>query len=146
VKIAWDPVQAEKAGYKHFMLKEIHEQPRVVENTLMGRFDPNTGVVDLPEIGLSDADIKKITRVRFIACGTSWHASLVGSYLIEKYAQIPCHVDIASEFRYRNPIVEPGTLIVAVSQSGETADTLAALRLAKKEGAKVIGIANVVGS
>ncbi len=143
-KIAWDPVQAEKAGYKHFMLKEIHEQPRIVENTLLGRLDTHTGDVVLSE--LAGIDVKGISRVRFIACGTSWHASLVGSYLIEKYTGIPCQVDIASEFRYRDPIVEPGTLIVAVSQSGETADTLAAIRLAKKKGAKVLGIANVVGS
>jgi glucosamine--fructose-6-phosphate aminotransferase (isomerizing) len=144
--IAWDPVQAEKAGYKHFMIKEIHEQPRIVENTLLGRLDTHTSLVTLDQAGLVDKDAAAITRVRFVACGTSWHASLVGSYLIEKYTGIPCQVDIASEFRYRNPIVEPGTLVIAVSQSGETADTLAAARLAKKLGAKVLGIANVVGS
>jgi glucosamine--fructose-6-phosphate aminotransferase (isomerizing) len=145
-KIAWDPVQAEKAGYKHFMLKEIHEQPRIVEDTLMGRLDLRTHMVNLDQSGLNEADARAITRVRFLGCGTSWHASLVGSYLIEKYAGIPCQVDIASEFRYRDPIVEPGTLIIPVSQSGETADTLAALRAAKKKGARVLAIANAVGS
>lgn len=145
-KIAWDPVQAEKAGYKHFMIKEIHEQPRVVENTLLGRLDHQTSEVSLGELDFLGKDMAGISRVRFIACGTSWHASLVGSYLIEKYAGIPCQVDIASEFRYRDPILDSGTLVVAVSQSGETADTLAALRLAKKKGLKTLGIANVVGS
>lgn len=145
-KISWDPVQAEKAGYKHFMLKEIHEQPRVVENTLLGRLDTRTGDVDLSSIGLKDDEIKALTRIRFVACGTSWHASLIGSYLIEKHTGLPSYVDIASEFRYKDPIVEPGTLVVAVSQSGETADTLAALRLAKQKGARVLAVTNVVGS
>jgi glucosamine--fructose-6-phosphate aminotransferase (isomerizing) len=145
-KVAWDPVQAEKAGYKHFMLKEIHEQPRIVEDTIMGRLDTRTLEVTLDQSGLTEVDARAITRVRFLGCGTSWHASLVGSYLIEKYAGIPTQVDIASEFRYRDPIVEPGTLIIPVSQSGETADTLAALRTAKKKGARVLAIANAVGS
>ena len=145
-QIAWDPVQAEKAGYKHFMLKEIHEQPRIVENTLMGRLDTRTLDVTLDQSGLTEVDARAITRIRFLGCGTSWHASLVGSYLVEKYAGIPCQVEIASEFRYRDPIVEAGTLIIPVSQSGETADTLAALRLAKKKGARVLAIANAVGS
>ncbi len=145
-KIAWDPVQAEKAGYKHFMIKEIHEQPRIVENTLLGRLNTHTSEVSLGELDFLGKEVANVKRVRFIACGTSWHASLVGSYLIEKYTGIPSQVDIASEFRYRDPIVDSGTLMVAVSQSGETADTLAALRLAKKKGAKVLGIANVVGS
>jgi glucosamine--fructose-6-phosphate aminotransferase (isomerizing) len=145
-KINWDPIQAEKAGFKHFMLKEIYEQPRIVENTLMERLDAETGDIRLTDIGLTDFEIQNITHVRFVACGTSWHASLVGSYLLEKYAGVPCQVDIASEFRYRNPILDPGTLIVAISQSGETADTLAAMKLAKQKGAKVLGVANVVGS
>ncbi|MFN0117699.1 MAG: glutamine--fructose-6-phosphate transaminase (isomerizing) [Elusimicrobiota bacterium] len=146
VKIAWDPVQAEKAGYKHFMMKEIHEQPRIVENTLMGHMDLQTGKINLTELGLTDEAANKISRVRFVACGTSWHSALIGSYLIEKYSGVPCQVEIASEFRYRDPVIEPNTLVVAISQSGETADTLAAVRLAKKKGAHVVGIANVVGS
>jgi glutamine---fructose-6-phosphate transaminase (isomerizing) len=145
-RVVWDAIQAEKAGYKHFMLKEIHEQPRAMENTLLGRLDNQTGEVRLEGQGLSEADAAKIERVRFVACGTSWHASLIGSYLIEKYTRIPCQVEIASEFRYRDPVVEKGTLVVAVSQSGETADTLAAVRLAKKKGATTLTIANVVGS
>jgi len=145
-RVVWDAIQAEKAGYRHFMLKEIHEQPRALENTLLGRLDSHTGEVRLDGSGLSEADAAKVKRVRFVACGTSWHASLIGSYLIEKYTRIPCQVEIASEFRYRDPVIEPGTLVVAVSQSGETADTLAAARLAKKQGSQVLTIANVVGS
>jgi glucosamine--fructose-6-phosphate aminotransferase (isomerizing) len=145
-KISWNPAQAEKAGYPHFMLKEIHEQPRVVEDTLRGRLHMKTGDIELNELGLSEQKIKKIRKVRFVACGTSWHAALTGSYLIEKYSGIPCQVDIASEFRYRDPVVEPGTLVIAVSQSGETADTLAAIRLARKKGAYTLCIANVIGS
>ncbi len=145
-KITWDPIQAEKAGYTHFMLKEIHEQSRVVEDTLLGRLNGKKGTVDLPEIRLTPKEVAQIPGVRFVACGTSWHAALVGSYLIEKYLKIPCQVEIASEFRYRSPVLAPGTLVVAVSQSGETADTLAAMRLAKKMGLKTLGIANVVGS
>jgi glutamine---fructose-6-phosphate transaminase (isomerizing) len=145
-KITWDPALAEKAGYKHFMLKEIHEQPRIIEDTLLGRLDLQNGSVVLNEVGLSEKEAKKISRIRFVACGTSWHASLIGGFLIEKYANLPCQVDIASEFRYRDPIIEPNTLVVAISQSGETADTLAAVRLAKKKGARVLVITNVVGS
>jgi len=145
-KVSWDPIQAEKAGYKHFMLKEIHEQPRIVEDSLLGRLNTQTGEVTLDQSGLSEEAAAAVTRIRFVACGTSWHASLIGAYLIEKYTRIPCQVEIASEFRYRDPVVENGTLVVAVSQSGETADTLAALRLAKKKGARTLVIANVVGS
>ena len=145
-RVVWDAIQAEKAGYRHFMLKEIHEQPRSLENTLLGRLDSHTGEVRLEGSGLSEAEAAKVNRVRFVACGTSWHASLIGSYLVEKYTRIPCQVEIASEFRYRDPVIEAGTLVVAVSQSGETADTLAAARLAKKQGAQVLTIANVVGS
>ncbi len=145
-KITWDPVQAEKAGYKHFMLKEIYEQPRTVEDTLLGRLHVPTGEVDLTDSGFRESFIKSISRVRFVACGTSWHAGLIGAYYMEKLTGIPCQVDIASEFRYRDPVIEPRTLIVAISQSGETADTLAAIRLAKKKGAKIMAIANVVGS
>lgn len=144
--ISWDPVQAEKAGYKHFMLKEIYEQPRIVEDTLRGRLRPTDSEVSLDEIPISSSDLKKLSRVRFIGCGTSWHAALVGCFWIEKYTGLPCQADVASEFRYRDPRLEPGTLVVAISQSGETADTLAAVRLAKKKDAKVLAIANVVGS
>ncbi|MBV9080625.1 MAG: glutamine--fructose-6-phosphate transaminase (isomerizing) [Elusimicrobia bacterium] len=145
-RVVWDAIQAEKAGFKHFMLKEIHEQPRSVENTLLGRLDSQTGEVRLEGSGLTEADAAKVQRVRFVACGTSWHASIIGAYLIEKHTRIPCQVEVASEFRYRDPVIEPGTLVVAVSQSGETADTLAAARLAKKKNATVLTIANVVGS
>jgi len=145
-KISWDPIQAEKAGYTHFMLKEIHEQSRVVEDTLLGRLDINKGSVELPEVRLSPREVEQISRIRFVACGTSWHAALVGGYLIERYLRIPCQVEIASEFRYRSPVMDSKTLLVAISQSGETADTLAALRLGKKLGLKTLGIANVVGS
>jgi glucosamine--fructose-6-phosphate aminotransferase (isomerizing) len=145
-KIMWDPMQAEKAGYKHFMLKEIHEQPRVVEDTLLGRLHSQSRDVNLPDMNLSTEDVKSLSHIRFIACGTSWHAALTGSFWLEKYTGIPCQVDIASEFRYRDPIIEPNTLVVAISQSGETADTIAAFRLAKRKGAKCVAIANVVGS
>jgi glutamine---fructose-6-phosphate transaminase (isomerizing) len=144
--IKWNPAQAEKAGYKHFMLKEIHEQPRVIEDSLLGRLLVPSGSVRLVGAHLSVSIVKSIAKIRFIACGTSWHAGLIGSYLIEKYTGIPCQADIASEFRYRDPVLEKNTLVVAVSQSGETADTLAAIRLAKKKGAHVLAITNVVGS
>ncbi|OVE78244.1 glutamine--fructose-6-phosphate transaminase (isomerizing) [bacterium F11] len=145
-KILWDPIQAEKSGYKHFMLKEIHEQSRIVEDTLLGRLNLNTGMVRLNEAKLTDQQAKELSRIHLIACGTSWHACLIGAFLIEKYTGIPCQVDIASEFRYRDPLLEKKSLVIAVSQSGETADTLAAVRLAKKKGIRVLSIANVVGS
>ena len=144
--IDWSAGMAEKAGYKHFMLKEIHEQPQAVLNTFRGRLDPESGAIDLPEIGLSTAELRKISRIAFVACGTSWHAALVGKYWIEKYARIPVEVDIASEFRYRTLLLDETTLVVPISQSGETADTLAGLRLAKELGARIVGICNVVGS
>lgn len=145
-KILWDPIQAEKSGFKHFMLKEIHEQPRIVEDTLLGRIHVKSKEVNLPAANISREEAFKLSKIRFVACGTSWHAALVGSFMLEKYTGIPCQVDIASEFRYRDPIIEPNTLVIAISQSGETADTLAAIRLAKKKGHKTLGIANVVGS
>ena len=145
-KILWDPIQAEKAGFKHFMLKEIHEQPRVVEDTLLGRLNLESGKVHLNDANLKEAFIKKVSRIYLVACGTSWHAGLIGSFLIERFTGIPCQVEIASEFRYRNPLLEPNALIIPISQSGETADTLAAVRMAKKKGAFVLAIANVVGS
>jgi glucosamine--fructose-6-phosphate aminotransferase (isomerizing) len=145
-RIAWDPVQAEKGGYRHFMLKEIHEQPRAVRDTLLGRIGLEEGEVHLQELGPAAEELKRAKRVLLLACGTSWHAALVGKYLLEQVAQVPAEVDYGSEFRYRTPIVGPATLAVAISQSGETADTLAAFREAKKLGALPIAICNVQGS
>jgi glucosamine--fructose-6-phosphate aminotransferase (isomerizing) len=144
--ITWSPGMAEKGGYKHFMLKEIHEQPRAISDTLRGRFDLESGAVNLQEFGLKEDDLKAIERVFIVACGTSWHAALVGKYMIEDISRVPVEVDIASEFRYRNPILRKGDLFISISQSGETADTLAAQREAKRLGAKVMSICNVVGS
>lgn len=143
--VDWDVDMAEKGGYPDFMLKEICEQPRVVRDTLVGRLVP-TGELDIDELGLSFDELNLIDRVYVIACGTSYHAGLIAKNLIEGWARIPCEVEAASEFRYRNPIITPTTLVVAVSQSGETADTLAAIRDARIKGGKVFGITNVVGS
>ena len=142
--IDWDIDMAEKGGYPDFMLKEICEQPRVVRDTLVGRM--TGGELTIDELGLSLEELNLIDRVYVIACGTSYHAGLIAKNLIEMWARIPCEVEAASEFRYRNPIITPSTLVVAVSQSGETADTLAAIRDARIKGAKVFGITNVVGS
>ena len=142
--IDWDIDMAEKGGYPDFMLKEIHEQPRVVRDTLVGRMVG--GELNIDELGLTMEELDLIDRVYVIACGTSYHAGLIAKNLIEAWARIPCEVEAASEFRYRNPIITPSTLVVAVSQSGETADTLAAIRDARIKGAKVFGITNVVGS
>jgi len=144
--IDWNAAMAEKAGYKHFMLKEIYEQPQAITNTVSGRINLETGEVVLPEIQLSDQDFNSIDRIFIVACGTSWHAALVAKYWIEKYAKIPVEVDIASEFRYRSLIVNERVLTIAISQSGETADTLAGIRRAAKLGSRVITICNVVGS
>ncbi len=144
--IEWNAAMAEKAGFKHFMLKEIFEQPQAITNTISGRINPESGEVDIPEIGITDEDVRYIERIFLVACGTSWHAALVAKYWIEKYAGIPVEVDIASEFRYRRLIVNDRVLTVSISQSGETADTLAGIRLAKKLGSKVVTICNVVGS
>ena len=143
--VDWDVDMAEKGGYPDFMLKEICEQPHVVRDTLVGRMAP-TGELDIDELGLSFKELNLIDRVYVIACGTSYHAGLIAKNLIEGWARIPCEVEAASEFRYRNPIITPTTLVVAVSQSGETADTLAAIRDARIKGGKVFGITNVVGS
>lgn len=143
--VDWDVDMAEKGGYPDFMLKEICEQPRVVRDTLVGRLAP-TGELDIDELGLSFEELNLIDRVYVIACGTSYHAGLIAKNLIEGWARIPCEVEAASEFRYRNPIITPTTLVVAVSQSGETADTLAAIRDARIKSGKVFGITNVVGS
>jgi glucosamine--fructose-6-phosphate aminotransferase (isomerizing) len=145
LRVDWDIVKAEKGGYDHFMLKEIHEQPRAIRDTLTGRV--KGGQADLSrEIALSPEEIREIERIHFVACGTAYHAGLVGKYVIEELVRIPVEVDVASEYRYRNPILTPRTLVVVVSQSGETADTLAALREAKKAGSRVLAITNVVGS
>ena len=143
--IDWDVDMAEKGGYPDFMLKEIHEQPRVVRDTLVGRMGAN-GELEIDELGLSLEELNLIDRVYVIACGTSYHAGLIAKNFIESWARIPTEVEAASEFRYRDPIITPTTLVVAVSQSGETADTLAAIRDARIKGAKVFGITNVVGS
>ncbi len=145
-RVTWDPISAEKAGYKHFMLKEIFEQPAAVRDTILGRVSLETGTIFPDDTGLSDADLKSIDRVTLIACGTSWHAALVGKFLIEELARIPVEVDYGSEYRYRRPLASASTLAVAITQSGETADTLAALREAKQQGAKSLAICNVVGS
>jgi glucosamine--fructose-6-phosphate aminotransferase (isomerizing) len=144
--IEWSAAMAEKGGYRHFMLKEIFEQPQAIINTVSGRIDLETGVVELPEINLNSEDLQKIERIFLVACGTSWHAALVAKYWIERWAGIPVEVDIASEFRYRTLLINERVLTVAISQSGETADTLAGIRRAKSLGSKIITICNVVGS
>jgi glucosamine--fructose-6-phosphate aminotransferase (isomerizing) len=145
-RVVWDPVMAEKAGYKHFMLKEIFEQPMAVKETVLGRASVESGRVFLQEIQLPDQVLRDVERVVILACGTSWHSALVGKFLIETLARVPVDVDYGSEYRYRDPIVSKNTLAVVITQSGETADTLAALREAKKKGAHSISICNVVGS
>jgi glucosamine--fructose-6-phosphate aminotransferase (isomerizing) len=145
-RVLWDPVMAEKAGYKHFMLKEIFEQPWAIRETVLGRASVETGRVFLEEINLEEPELKAIDRVVVLACGTSWHAGLVGKFMIEQLAKLPVEVDYGSEYRYRDPIVDGRTLAVVITQSGETADTLAALREARKRGAKSVAICNVVGS
>jgi glucosamine--fructose-6-phosphate aminotransferase (isomerizing) len=145
-RISWDAVQAEKGGYRHFMLKEIHEQPEAVRDTLLGRIGLEEGIVHLEELGPAAEKLRRARRVTLLACGTSWHAALVGKFILEQVSKVPAEVDYASEFRYRTPIVDPETLTVGISQSGETADTLAAFREAKRLGALPIAICNVQGS
>jgi glucosamine--fructose-6-phosphate aminotransferase (isomerizing) len=144
--IDWSPLMAEKGGYKHFMLKEIYEQPRAVRDTIAGRLNEEEGDVFLEDFELSDEDFSAIERVCIVACGTSWHSGLVGKFLIEDLCRIPVEVDIASEFRYRSPVVNDKTLLILISQSGETADTLAAMREARSRGARALAICNVVDS
>lgn len=144
--IDWNAAMAEKAGFKHFMQKEIYEEPQAITNTVSGRINPESGEVVLPEINLSQADLDGIDRIFLVACGTSWHAALVAKYWIEQYARIPVEVDIASEFRYRRLLINERVLTISISQSGETADTLAGIRIAKELGSKIITICNVVGS
>ena len=145
-RITWDPIMAEKGGFKHFMLKEIYEQPRAVRDTVQGRISLDTGRVYLDEMNITEADFKSFDRVMIAACGTSWHAGLAGKYMLEQFARVPVEVDYASEFRYRDPVINERTLLVVISQSGETADTIAALREAKERGAKILSICNVQGS
>jgi len=144
--ITWDPVMAEKGGYPHFMLKEIHEQPWAVRETVLGRTSAESNRVFLEEMRLDDEALRRIDRIVILACGTSWHAGLVGKFVIEELARVPVEVDYGSEFRYREPILTNRTLAVAITQSGETADTLGALREAKRHGAMSVAICNVVGS
>ncbi len=144
--ILWDPIMAEKGGYKHFMLKEIFEQPRSVRDTMLGRIGQETGRVFLDEMDITEEEFRNFKSIKIIACGTSWHAALAGKFMIERLARIPVEVDYGSEFRYRDPIVGPETLTVVISQSGETADTLAAQRESKNKGSKSLAICNVVGS
>jgi glucosamine--fructose-6-phosphate aminotransferase (isomerizing) len=145
-RVAWDPVMAEKAGYKHFMLKEIFEQPMAIKETVLGRTSLESGRVFLHEIQIPDEVLRATERVVILACGTSWHAALVGKFMIESLARLPVEVDYGSEYRYRDPIVSKNTLAIVITQSGETADTLAALREARRKGARSIAICNVVGS
>jgi len=146
-RITWDPIMAEKGGFKHFMLKEIYEQPRSLRDTVQGRISLDTGHVFLDEMtNITEADFKRFSSITIAACGTSWHAGLAGKYMIEQLARIPVDVDYASEFRYRNPVMSENDLLLVISQSGETADTIAALREAKELGAKVLAICNVQGS
>ena len=145
-RITWDPIMAEKGGFKHFMLKEIYEQPRAVRDTVAGRVSLDTGNIYLADMHISEETLRSIQSIKIVACGTSWHAALAGKYLIEGFARIPVEVEYASEFRYRDPILDERTLTVAITQSGETADTIAAVREAKEKGSKILAICNVVGS
>jgi glucosamine--fructose-6-phosphate aminotransferase (isomerizing) len=144
--VTWDPIQAEKGGYKHFMLKEIYEQPRAVRDTTLGRISQDTGHIFLDQMEITDAEFRTAEKINILACGTSWHAGQAGKFMIESLARVPVEVDYASEWRYRNPIVEPNTITLVISQSGETADTIAAQREAKAKGSKTLAICNVVGS
>jgi glucosamine--fructose-6-phosphate aminotransferase (isomerizing) len=144
--ITWDPIMAEKGGFKHFMLKEIYEQPRAVRDTAMGRISFDTGKVFLDQMDISDEEFRNLRKLNIAACGTSWHAGLAGKYMIERIARVPVEVDYASEFRYRNPLIEKDEMTMVITQSGETADTIAAQRESKSRGAKTIAICNVVGA
>lgn len=145
-RITWDPIMAEKGGFKHFMLKEIYEQPRAVRDTVQGRVSLDTGRVYLDEMDISEEDFRSITSIKIAACGTSWHAGLAGKYMLEKLARVPVEVDYASEFRYRDPVLSESDLLIVISQSGETADTIAAMREARQQGCKVLAVCNVQGS
>src|SRR5262245_13455841 len=145
-QINWAPVQAEKGGHRHFMLKEINEQPTAVGNTVLGRLSQDTDSVRLDEVGFTEEQWKSFKQIRILACGTSWHAALVGKHMIESLARVPAEVDYASEFRYRNPVILPDSLFIFITQSGETADTISAQRLVRDAGSKILTITNVVGS
>ncbi|HEX3036796.1 MAG TPA: glutamine--fructose-6-phosphate transaminase (isomerizing) [Thermodesulfobacteriota bacterium] len=145
-QIPWDPELAEKNGYPHFMLKEIHEQPQAIRNTYGGRINADKGKMYWEGVNLSREEAKKLSKIYLVSCGTSWHASLIGKFMIEALAQIPVEVDLASEFRYRDPIIDANTMTIGITQSGETADTLGAMRIAKEGGSKLFVICNVVGS
>ncbi|MGB7202852.1 MAG: glutamine--fructose-6-phosphate transaminase (isomerizing) [Pyrinomonadaceae bacterium] len=145
-RITWDPIQAEKGGFKHFMLKEIYEQPRAVRDTVQGRVSLDTGKVYLDPMNISEDEFRSISSIKIAACGTSWHAGLAGKYMIEQLARVPVEVDYASEFRYRDPVLSANDLVIVISQSGETADTIAAMREAKNAGCKVLAVCNVHGS
>jgi glucosamine--fructose-6-phosphate aminotransferase (isomerizing) len=144
--VTWDPIMAEKGGFKHFMLKEIFEQPRAVRDTMMGRISPDTGHIFLDEMEITEEEFRNFRKINIAACGTSWHAGLAGKFMIERLARVPVEVDYASEYRYRDPITGPNELMVLITQSGETADTIAAQREARAKGSKTLGICNVVGS
>ena len=144
--VMWDPILAEKGGFKHFMLKEIYEQPRAVRDTTLGRVSQETGHIFLDQMEITEADFRAANKINIIACGTSWHAGQAGKFMIETLARVPVEVDYASEWRYRNPLVAPDTITLVISQSGETADTIAAQREAKAKGSKTLAICNVVGS
>ncbi|GIU82310.1 MAG: glutamine--fructose-6-phosphate transaminase (isomerizing) [Acidobacteria bacterium] len=145
-RINWDPIAAEKGGFKHFMLKEIYEQPRAVRDTVSGRISLDTGKIYLDPMDITEEEFRNFTSIKIAACGTSWHAALAGKYMIEALARIPVEVDYASEFRYRNPVLDEKTLMMVISQSGETADTIAAMREAKNAGCRCLAICNVQGS
>ncbi len=145
-RITWDPIMAEKGGFKHFMLKEIYEQPRAVRDTVRGRVSLDTGKVYLDEMNITEEDFQNVRSIKIAACGTSWHAGIAGKYMIEQLARVPVEVDYASEFRYRAPVLDKSDLLIVISQSGETADTIAAMREAKQSGCKVLAICNVQGS
>ena len=145
-QIEWDLATIERGGHEHFMLKEILEQPETIQNTMRGHLLEEQGTTRMDGLNLSDEELKKFERIIITACGTSWHSGLIGEYLIEELARVPVEVEYASEFRYRNPVVDERTLVIGISQSGETADTLAAIREAKQRGARTVGFVNVVGS
>lgn len=145
-RITWDPIMAEKGGFKHFLLKEIYEQPRAVRDTVRGRVSLDTGKVYLDQMDISEEDFQNVRSIKIAACGTSWHAGIAAKYMIEELARVPVEVDYASEFRYRNPVLDENDLLIVISQSGETADTIAAMREAKEAGCKVLAICNVQGS
>ncbi|MFQ5926768.1 MAG: glutamine--fructose-6-phosphate transaminase (isomerizing) [Terriglobia bacterium] len=144
--VTWDPIQAEKAGFRHFMQKEIFEQPRAVRDTLLGRIARESGQVHLEDMEITPEEFRRFTNVKLVACGTSWHAALAGKFMLERLARLPCEVDYSSEYRYRGPIIDARTLTVIISQSGETADSIAAQREARQQGSKTLAIVNVVGS